>query len=201
MAFSASNISSAYVTLFTAITTELDKLWTAKKIDAETYATLLGQATSNLMVQVGDLMQKQQQVDADTELKEAQIAEIDAKISLINEQRESEAMNNMDDGVVANQILDIKAATALKTSQKGVEDDKKETAEANRAVLFAQEELYKRQKDGFDDNKKQKVLETAMNGLSMIYSDATTTPPIPTTISSTTAIDSLFTSAFGSAIT
>lgn len=39
-------------------------------------------------------------------------------------------------------------------------------------VLEAQEELYRRQKDSFDDNKYQKVFEAQLNYNSMVFQDA-----------------------------
>lgn len=41
------------------------------------------------------------------------------------------------------------------------------------SVLRAQEALYERQKDAFDDNKYQKLLETQMNYNGIIFQDAT----------------------------
>ena len=185
MAFDATAISKAYGTLFTAITTELDKLWTAKKIDAETYATLLGQATSNLMVQVGDLMQKQEQVDADVELKEAQIAKIDAEIVLIGKQgtkadaevtllgtQDSELASNglADRAVKTEQALDITAAKELKVQQKATETDKLVTAAVQRDMVDQQTSLYARQEEGFDDNKKLKLFEAQLDVFGMAWS-------------------------------
>lgn len=170
MAFDVTAIGTAYDTLFTKITTQLDTLYTAKKIDAETYATLLGQATSGLLIQVGDLIQKQQVTDADVALRDAQIAEINAKIALITEQTESEAKQNAVDGVIDKQILDLVAATELKAAQKATETDKLDTAGIQRDVLAAQESLYTRQEKGFDDNKKLKLFEAQLDVYGMLWS-------------------------------
>ena len=57
-------------------------------------------------------------------------------------------------------------------SDKTVED-KLLSGEKQREVMDAQKELYNRQKEAFDDNKYQKLLETQMNYNSMIFQDAT----------------------------
>jgi hypothetical protein len=55
------------------------------------------------------------------------------------------------------------------------EGDKLETAAKQRDVLQAQEELYRRQKAGFDDNKFQKILDSQMNGWGITFQDTDTT--------------------------
>jgi len=48
----------------------------------------------------------------------------------------------------------------------------KQNQEKQYDVLTAQEELYQRQKESFDDNKYQKVLEAQLNYNSMVFQDA-----------------------------
>jgi Zn finger protein HypA/HybF involved in hydrogenase expression len=67
----------------------------------------------------------------------------------------------------------------LKDAQKATELDKLRTAGANRDVLIAQRLLYYRQRDAFDDNRDQKVLEASLNTFGMIFSDADITANIP----------------------
>ena len=51
--------------------------------------------------------------------------------------------------------------------------DKLLSGEKQREVMDAQKDLYTRQKDAFDDNKYQKLLEAQMNYNGMIFQDAT----------------------------
>lgn len=58
-------------------------------------------------------------------------------------------------------------------------------------VMDSQIALYNRQKDSFDDNKYQKVLEAQMNYQSMIFGEAGTEPPI-LTIGGEAAVNDVF---------
>jgi len=72
-----------------------------------------------------------------------------------------------------------------------LEQDKLLTAAANRDVLTAQKALYERQTAGFDDNKHQKVLETALGAWGVTYQD-TDVPSSPSDIVTDEGIDALF---------
>ncbi len=52
-------------------------------------------------------------------------------------------------------------------------EDKLLSGEKQREVMDAQKDLYNRQKEAFDDNKYQKLLETQLNYNGMIFQDAT----------------------------
>jgi hypothetical protein len=69
----------------------------------------------------------------------------------------------------AAQTADILATTALKQREMV---EKETNGAKQRAVMDSQIALYTRQKDSFDDNKYQKVLEAQMNYNSMIFADA-----------------------------
>jgi hypothetical protein len=69
----------------------------------------------------------------------------------------------------AAQSADILATTALKQREMV---EKETNGAKQRAVMDSQIALYTRQKDSFDDNKYQKVLEAQMNYNSMIFADA-----------------------------
>lgn len=51
--------------------------------------------------------------------------------------------------------------------------DKQRTTDQQIAVMKAQEELYIRQKEAFDDNKYQKLFEAQLNYNGMVFQDAT----------------------------
>ena len=82
----------------------------------------------------------------------------------------------------------------LTEAKIATEEDKLLTAAANRLVLTAQEALYVRQAAGFDDNKHQKVLETALSAWGITYQD-TEIPSQPTDIVTDVGIDALFSAA------
>lgn len=119
MALDTTKIGAVYDALFTKIVTQLDTLWTSKKIDAETYATLLGQATSNLIIQVTELMQKQEQVDADVGMKTAQIAKLTSETALINTQK----TELIDNGVKDRNVKD-KQASLYARQTSGFDENK-----------------------------------------------------------------------------
>jgi hypothetical protein len=69
----------------------------------------------------------------------------------------------------AAQTADILATTAIKEREIA---EKETNGAKQRAVMDSQIALYNRQKESFDDNKYQKVLEAQMNYNSMIFADA-----------------------------
>jgi hypothetical protein len=73
MAVNTTEISSVYDTLLAAMVAKYDAMWAANEIDAEAYAQLVGQASSQLVQLSADLVQKQEALDKDTALKQAQI--------------------------------------------------------------------------------------------------------------------------------
>jgi len=70
----------------------------------------------------------------------------------------------------------------------------KDVAGKNADVLAAQELLYNRQRQGFDDNKHQKVLETALSAWGVTYPDVAT-PSNPSDIATDAGLNALFTRA------
>lgn len=73
MAVNTTEITSVYNSLFAAMITKYDTMWSDNEIDAETYAQLVGQASSQLVQLAADLVQKQEALDQDVLLKQAQI--------------------------------------------------------------------------------------------------------------------------------
>lgn len=73
MAVNTSEITSIYTTLFNSAVTNYDNLYSSDKIDAETYASLVGQVSSQLLQLSADLVQKQESIDKDIEIKERQM--------------------------------------------------------------------------------------------------------------------------------
>jgi len=88
-----SEISSVYSTLFIAVVAKYDVMWSDNEIDAETYAKLVGQASSQLVTLAAELVQKQEQVDINVEktiedinIAKKQSTKVDQEISLLIEQ-------------------------------------------------------------------------------------------------------------------
>lgn len=93
MAVNTIEISATYNTLFTAVETVYNSLWDNNKIDAETYAQLVGQASAQLLSLSAELVQKQEQITKDLDIKERQMllaeAESAKKLILMDEEKET----------------------------------------------------------------------------------------------------------------
>lgn len=82
MAVNTTEITSVYNSLITAMVSKYDAMWAANEIDAETYATLVGQASSQLVGLSAELVQKQEALEADNALKAAQLDVLTQEIEL-----------------------------------------------------------------------------------------------------------------------
>lgn len=93
MAVNTIEIGATYNTLFTQVIATYNTLWNDNKIDAETYAQLIGQASAQLLTLAAELTQKQQQIDKDLDVKERQmlIAEAESvkRLILLDEEKET----------------------------------------------------------------------------------------------------------------
>lgn len=82
MAINTAAITSLYDSLLTAMTAKYDAMWAANEIDAETYAQLVGQASSQLVGLSAELVQKQEGLEADNALKAKQLLVLEEEIKL-----------------------------------------------------------------------------------------------------------------------
>jgi len=82
MAVNIEEINSVYDSLYNNVLGKYDAMYSADKIDAETYAQLVGQLSSSLVQLSGDLVQKQEQLDKEVAIKDeqAKIAYVDRVI-------------------------------------------------------------------------------------------------------------------------
>ena len=64
--------ANLYISLTNSVTSKLDELYIADKIDAETYAKIIAQSFENAMQLSVTAVQQQAQIDKDIELKNAQ---------------------------------------------------------------------------------------------------------------------------------
>jgi len=70
MAVDTTAIGNVYTSLLAKMLDKYDAMWDGNEIDAETYAKLVGQASTQLVQLSADLVQKQEQLDKDIEIKE-----------------------------------------------------------------------------------------------------------------------------------
>mgnify|MGYP006935319156 CR=1 FL=1 len=87
MAVNIQGITDLYDGLSDAISEKLDALYTANKIDAETYSKLVTQALSSTMQLAIDTYQKQETIDISNSKLEAEIIKIDADTEMVTTQK------------------------------------------------------------------------------------------------------------------
>jgi len=143
MNFDAVKFASVFETLSSAVKTELDAQFVKKRIIGSEYAN----AYSQLMDTVLKLAYNDQLLQKDSELKEeAGDMELKVKAALI---RAHEA----DISLKMEQQSDLTAQRSHKV-----------------ALLDAQTGVYIRQKEGFDENAQQKMLEIQLNSWGLAFS-------------------------------
>lgn len=107
--------------------------------------------------------------------------------------------NSSQRGLIAAQTAKVAEETLNTTKERDVmqaQIDKTQdailTSTKQRDVLASQIALYDRQKDSFDDNKYQKLLEAQVNYHGMIFQDLYATDPNVLDISSDVAVNNVF---------
>ena len=78
-----SGITGLYDALTNAISSKLDALYDANKIDAETYAKWLSQSFDEALKLSVSAIQQQEQLDKDALLKEAQLSQAYQQVALV----------------------------------------------------------------------------------------------------------------------
>lgn len=73
MAVNTTEIGTVYSSLMAAMLVKYDDMWASNEIDAETYAKLVGEASSQIMQLAADLVQKQESLDKDSLIKDKQL--------------------------------------------------------------------------------------------------------------------------------
>lgn len=154
MAVNTTDITNTYNSLFTAMVTKYDEMWTANEIDAETYAKLVGQASSQLVQLSADLVQKQEALEKDNALKQAQIdvatKEVDLKsqqIALAKAQADREyviTLATVDKELGYTYTLDVEdniVRSSLSDSATGKIDYEVANIQSQGKLLEAQEKL------------------------------------------------------------
>ena len=90
-------------------------------------------------------------------LKDEQIVKLQEEVDLLETQDEEIKLNGVKDRLI-------------KDEQKLNEEDKRLSTASARKVQSAQEALYTRQKDGYDDEANHKVFKTSMDAWALTYS-------------------------------
>ena len=127
------------------------------RIKGPEYAQVyLGSMQTAIMEAMKFLLTKEQ-IDKDLELKAAQIAAIATENSIKTAQS-------------AKDLLLKDKELLVKQAQIDKLNDDKLTAAKQRANIEKQTELYQRQKEGFDDNKYQKLFESQLSSWGLMFS-------------------------------
>lgn len=158
-------INSVYNALIQTMTAKYELMWQNNEIDAETYAQLVGQASSQLISLASELVQKQEQLEDSllTTSKErdrltveisnaakqgalidSQKSKVDADKLLTDQQKTNlvtEALNIPKQGLILDQDLDIKERSMV---------DQEATSAIQRSILMEQVET---------ENKQQLILD------------------------------------------
>jgi len=154
MAVNTDEIAATYSALLASTTASVGGMWDRNEIDAETYANIISKASVDLISMSADLVQKQEQLDKDLDIKERQMLEAEATGSkqriaidkdnllkddelLINEKKkaqiEADTTERLDSTTRANSQLADQLLTSAK--QRILLDEEKETADAQQVLL------------------------------------------------------------------
>lgn len=149
-----SNGSGVFDKLMNTVNLYLNDQYTTGRLKGTDYANVL-------LGSMQAVLQHSMQYALQEDLIEAQIADINKGLE-----------------VKQAQIADINKGLEVKQAQISNMEREMAEKEANgtvqRDVMGSQKLLYERQKESFDDNKYQKVLEAQFQYNSMIYADAVT---------------------------
>ena len=145
------DMANLYISLTNSVTSKLDELYIADKIDAETYAKIIAQSFENAMQLSVTAVQQQAQIDKDIELKSKQGALLDAQKDDVIK----------DTALKAAQITKIDAEKALLAQKLITEQDAVATAASQRSVLAAQA-------DGYAKDADQKAADILMKGFAIL---------------------------------
>ena len=185
-------VNKIYESMSSLVYADMDKQYKENKISgttyAETYAKLMDSVVSGALQAVVAIQNKE--TDADRCVKQAQCELSEKQKLLIEEQIDaSEAKTANENKVATENVASSQTKTAnetciatstcsLNASKQKAEDIKNGDAADgtslygyNKDVLQKQSELYVRQKLGFDDNARQKLLETQMSAWSIVWKE------------------------------
>lgn len=150
-------ILSLYQKLRVEVTADLDAQFDLGRINGnayvETYAKLMDRIIGSSIGAIVDMQTKE--TDADRDVK--------ASVVNKNNVEAEELVKATDSKIALNAAQENKLACDCCNASKIADAD---------VVLKAQQgQLYDRQRQGFDDNARQKLFETQMSGFSMVFAD------------------------------
>lgn len=159
------DMANFYISLTNSVTAKLDELYTADKIDAETYAKIIAQSFENAMQLSVTAVQQQVQIDKDIEVKNAQISLLDVQKDDVIKSIELKAAQinstNAERAVLANNAAKAGAERALLAQKLITEQDGLSTAASQRSVLAAQA-------TGYAKDAEQKSADILMKGFAVL---------------------------------
>jgi len=162
MAYDITQVGSVYDSLTTKIKTDLDEQFNLGRIKGSDYANVYAQ-----------LIQTCIQLAFQTPTQSAQIDNINKDIEMKNHQEQ------LIDAQTKNELEDIKVKQEQETLINAQKDNQLEDINLKKeqenlyikqeALTDAQTQVSIRQKQGFDDNLKQKLFETQMGAWSTMF--------------------------------
>lgn len=150
-------IVDLYTKLRVEVVADLDEQFDKGRINGnayvETYAKLMDRIIGSSVGAIIDLQTKE--TDADRDVK--------ASVVNKNNVEAEELVKATDSKIALNAAQENKLACDCCNASK--------IADADVLLKAQQGELYERQRQGFDDNARQKLFEAQMNGFSMVFGD------------------------------
>lgn len=141
---------------------------------------------AKLDIMAKELLKAEQDVDVSKETKRLAQAKRIREYGTATLDLDGNITSLADSGMVyQQQKLVEKQIEQGTTAISKIEDDKLTSAK-QRLNIEKQTELYQRQKEGFDDNKNQKLFETQMNAWGIMFSSGLL-PNVPSLVSSNAA--------------
>ncbi len=180
--FSSSNFNSVFTTLSTALKTELDLQFTNRRIIGSEYANAYTQLMDTVLkLAYGDQLTQaqiaQSEAQVDSISREIIIKETQSAKDLLVKQSGIDFQSEQKNDLAEKRQSYIDLVDAQKTSQEADASVKSAQAadissktQPSISLMAAQEEVYLRQKTGFDDNAKQKMLEVQLNAWGLMFS-------------------------------
>ena len=206
-------VNEIYKSMSALVYADMDKQYQESKISgatyAETYAKLMDSVVSGALQAVVSIQNKE--TDADRCLKEAECDLSAAKKELTEEQREliiiqkeeielESARKNAanreqiasSEAKTANETCIATSTCALNNAKEKAESIKNgDTADGtslygyNKDVLQKQSDLYVRQRQGFSDNARQKVLDSQISAWSIVWKEGSAVIEVPSSVNNT----------------
>jgi len=195
MAYDMVEVASAYSTLSKLVKADLDVEFEEGRIKGTEYANVYNQLMSNVLqlsMQAPTLGKQVEVADKDIELKDKQIEKIDKDIQLVDSEITLKACQEeltcaQKDKTLSDTIITQEQSSAdliIKDKEALIKDEqvkltKIQTLNGEKDLLVKdediataqeQQQLYSRQREGFDDDIRRKMLDIQMNTWGIMFS-------------------------------